>query len=67
MAQNTIHFILALHNHQPEGNFDDVFRKTFQTAYEPFIGVLEDFPVLSSIIQDAATLPAGKQTHFLPV
>ncbi|HHU29448.1 MAG: DUF1926 domain-containing protein [Bacillota bacterium] len=56
MAQNTIHFILALHNHQPEGNFDDVFRKTFQTAYEPFIGVLEDFPEIKVVQHYSGTL-----------
>jgi alpha-amylase len=36
--------ILALHNHQPEGNLPEVFTRTFAAAYEPFISELENFP-----------------------
>jgi alpha-amylase len=43
-AEKTISFILALHNHQPEGNLPEVFERTFHEAYEPFIRVLESFP-----------------------
>ena len=38
MQKNKINFILALHNHQPEGNFPYVFEQNFQKAYQPFIG-----------------------------
>ena len=41
-----VSLILALHNHQPEGNFPDVFARTFAAAYEPFIRELEKFPEL---------------------
>ncbi|MCW3489307.1 alpha-amylase/4-alpha-glucanotransferase domain-containing protein [Dethiobacter alkaliphilus] len=38
-----IHLILALHNHQPEGNLPEVFERTYTNAYEPFIAELEQF------------------------
>jgi 4-alpha-glucanotransferase len=41
---NCISFILALHNHQPEGNLPEVFDRAFASAYEPFIRELESFP-----------------------
>lgn len=41
---NRIHLILALHNHQPEGNLPEVFDRTFADAYEPFIRELERHP-----------------------
>jgi 4-alpha-glucanotransferase len=43
-ANNHIHFILALHNHQPEGNLPEVFGRTFAAAYDPFLRELERFP-----------------------
>ena len=27
---NRIRFVLALHNHQPVGNFDDVFQRAYR-------------------------------------
>ena len=41
--------ILALHNHQPEGNLPEVFARTFDAAYEPFIGELEKYPGLKVV------------------
>jgi len=38
-----IYFILALHNHQPVGNLDEVFERSYLQTYEPFIAVLERF------------------------
>lgn len=43
-ADKKIYFILALHNHQPIGNLDEVFEQNFARSYEPFIDVLEKFP-----------------------
>ena len=45
----TARFIFCVHNHQPVGNFDHVFRRAFEDAYIPFLEVMEhraDFPVL---------------------
>lgn len=39
-----VQFILAIHNHQPVGNFDFVVEEAYQKAYLPFINVLEKHP-----------------------
>jgi 4-alpha-glucanotransferase len=39
-----VRLILAVHNHQPVGNFDEVFEAAFRTSYQPFLDVLEDYP-----------------------
>jgi alpha-amylase len=37
-------FILAVHCHQPVGNFGWVFEEAYQSAYRPFVDVLERHP-----------------------
>lgn len=37
----SIHLALAIHNHQPVGNFDFVFAEAYQRAYLPMIELLE--------------------------
>ncbi|MGB4201648.1 MAG: alpha-amylase/4-alpha-glucanotransferase domain-containing protein, partial [Thermotogota bacterium] len=39
-----IHLLIGVHNHQPVGNFDFIFKEAFQKAYEPFIRTLYKFP-----------------------
>jgi len=39
-----INLILGVHNHQPVGNFDNVFKWASETAYKPFLDVLELHP-----------------------
>jgi 4-alpha-glucanotransferase len=39
-----VRLILALHNHQPVGNFDGVFEAAYEQSYRPFLEVLEDYP-----------------------
>lgn len=41
--QNTIRLVLALHNHQPLGNFDGVIEQAYQDSYLPFLDVLERY------------------------
>lgn len=41
---NKIYLSLALHNHQPVGNFDFVIEDAFQKAYEPMLAALERHP-----------------------
>ncbi len=36
--------LMAMHCHQPVGNFDFVFEEAYAKAYEPFLGVLERHP-----------------------
>ncbi|MBI3998278.1 MAG: hypothetical protein HY355_04535, partial [Armatimonadetes bacterium] len=35
---------LALHNHQPVGNFPSVFEQAYRQAYEPMVSALERHP-----------------------
>ncbi|MBM4166085.1 MAG: DUF1926 domain-containing protein [Ignavibacteria bacterium] len=37
-------FIIALHNHQPVGNFGEVFEEAYAKSYHPFLTTLEKFP-----------------------
>ncbi len=39
-----IHLALAIHNHQPVGNFDHVFEQAYHEAYLPFAETLERHP-----------------------
>lgn len=39
-----LHFIFALHSHQPVGNFEFVFEEAYQKAYLPFLEVLQGSP-----------------------
>lgn len=37
-------FLFAVHNHQPLGNFPDVFRRAFDRAYLPFLETVSRYP-----------------------
>ena len=41
-----VHLCLVLHNHQPIGNFDNVFEAAYQDSYKPFLDVFEKFQQL---------------------
>jgi len=41
-----VRLILALHNHQPVGNFDGVFASSYRDSYLPFLEVLEAYPTI---------------------
>jgi 4-alpha-glucanotransferase len=38
--------VMILHDHQPVGNFDDVFEHAYARAYDPFLRFLESHPFL---------------------
>src|SRR5512140_2022168 len=40
----TINTVFAVHNHQPIGNFENVFEEAYRLSYRPFIDVLERHP-----------------------
>jgi alpha-amylase len=44
MPERTIYLALAIHNHQPVGNFDHVFEEAYQKAYLPMVEALERHP-----------------------
>ncbi|MBI5788195.1 MAG: DUF1926 domain-containing protein [Candidatus Schekmanbacteria bacterium] len=39
-----ISLALAIHNHQPVGNFEHILEQAYHQAYSPFIEILERFP-----------------------
>lgn len=40
---NSIRFVLALHNHQPVGNFDFVFQQAYEDSYRPFLDLFSRY------------------------
>lgn len=51
-----IRLILALHDHQPVGNFDGVFESAYQDSYRPFLDVLEDYPDVPFVLHTSGPL-----------
>jgi len=45
-----VQFVLAIHNHQPVGNFEFVAEDAYQKSYLPFISVLERHPKIKLVI-----------------
>jgi len=39
-----LNLLLAVHNHQPVGNFPQVFERAFRECYLPFFRILERHP-----------------------
>ena len=53
---NPIRFILALHNHQPIGNFDHVFEQAYQQSYRPFLELFERYESLKIALHTSGSL-----------
>lgn len=51
-----IRFALAIHNHQPIGNFDGVFHAACEDSYEPFLNVLEQYPEIPFSLHASGSL-----------
>lgn len=51
-----VRLVLALHNHQPIGNFDGVFEDAYRDSYAPFLDVLRDYPDLSISLHTSGSL-----------
>lgn len=41
---NKVYFLMAIHFHQPVGNFNHVFEKVYKNSYQPFVETLQEFP-----------------------
>ena len=46
MSSPSVSFLMAVHCHQPVGNFGFVFEEAVRKAYEPFLTVLERHPTI---------------------
>jgi alpha-amylase len=53
---STVRLILALHNHQPVGNFDGVFEDAYRRSYLPFLEVLEGYPEIPFALHTSGPL-----------
>jgi alpha-amylase len=65
---NPIRFALAIHNHQPVGNFDHVFQRAFDDSYRPFLDVLGRYPSLKISLHVSGSLMewlAARQPAYL--
>jgi len=51
-----IKLCLALHNHQPVGNFDHVFQQAYEDSYLPFLEVFEPFDNLKISLHTSGPL-----------
>ena len=63
-----VRLCLALHNHQPVGNFGHVFEAAYQDSYLPFLEVFEQFESLkiSVTYQWSTNGVAGSPPRRLP-
>ncbi|HEY5614530.1 MAG TPA: alpha-amylase/4-alpha-glucanotransferase domain-containing protein [Bacteroidota bacterium] len=39
-----INLVLGIHNHQPIGNFESVFERSFDRSYQPFVKLVQQYP-----------------------
>lgn len=51
-----LRFSFVLHNHQPVGNFEDVFEAAYRDSYWPFLEVLEDYPDIPFCLHTSGSL-----------
>ena len=60
---NPIRLVLALHNHQPVGNFDDVFQRAIDESYRPFLDAFSRYPSLKMSLHVSGSLMEWIETH----
>jgi alpha-amylase len=53
---NQVRLVLALHNHQPIGNFDHIFEQAYQESYLPFLNVFSRFEALKMSLHVSGSL-----------
>ncbi len=51
-----LRLIFALHNHQPVGNFDEVFESTYRTSYLPFLELAREYSELHFALHTSGPL-----------
>lgn len=52
----SIKLVLALHNHQPVGNFDGVIEAAYQDAYAPLLDLLAEYPEIAITLHCSGAL-----------
>jgi hypothetical protein len=61
MARITL--LLALHNHQPDGNFDEVFAKSYEDCYVRIVQALADAPHVRCALHHTGALLEWIEKH----
>jgi len=56
-------FLFGIHNHQPLGNFDNVFEEVYRHCYRPYFEVLRKFPHLKTTAHFSGCLLEWLQAH----
>lgn len=51
-----VKLLLGIHNHQPVGNFPEVFEKAYRMAYAPFVEVLARHPGIKMTVHGSGPL-----------
>ena len=60
---NRIRLILALHNHQPVGNFDHIFQQAFDESYRNFLDVFSRYTTLKISLHVSGSLLEWLMAH----
>jgi len=60
---NRIRLVLALHNHQPIGNFDHVIQQAYDDSYLPFLEVFERYDSLKLALHTSGSLIEWLDAH----
>ncbi len=60
----TLRFVLALHNHQPVGNFDGVLEAAYKDSYLPFIEFLDAYPQIPISLHTSGCLMEWLVQHY---
>ena len=58
-----VHFLIALHDHQPVGNFDAVFERACNDAYKPFLDELQRHPRIRMALHYSGSLLEWIERH----
>jgi len=58
-----VHFLIALHDHQPVGNFDVVFERACDEAYQPFLDELLLHPKIRLTLHYSGSLLEWIEQH----
>ena len=60
---NPIRLCLVLHNHQPVGNFPEVFEQAYEDSYLPFIDVFDSYSDLRISLHTSGPLMDWLDEH----
>jgi len=60
---NRVNFALVLHNHQPVGNFDEIYKLACTQAYEPFLDIIDRMPGIRLTLHISGCLMEWFEEH----